>query len=46
MSAEYETTVRQASGADMPFFERYLSVWVALCIVAGIVFGKFIPGSV
>ena len=44
MSAQRETTVRRAAGADMPFFERYLSVWVALCIVAGIVFGKFIPG--
>ncbi|MGA9575857.1 MAG: ACR3 family arsenite efflux transporter [Lysobacterales bacterium] len=28
----------------MPFFERYLSIWVALCIVAGIVLGQFIPG--
>lgn len=28
----------------MPFFERYLSIWVALCIVAGIVFGQFMPG--
>ena len=28
----------------MPFFERYLSVWVALCIVVGILMGRFIPG--
>jgi len=28
----------------MPFFERYLSLWVALCIVAGIALGHFIPG--
>ena len=28
----------------MPFFERYLSIWVALCIVAGILLGKFLPG--
>ncbi|WP_233847969.1 ACR3 family arsenite efflux transporter [Paraburkholderia sp. HD33-4] len=28
------------------FFERYLSVWVALCIVAGIVLGKLLPGTV
>jgi len=27
----------------MPFFERYLSLWVALCIVAGIAMGQFIP---
>ena len=25
------------------FFERYLSVWVALCIIIGIVVGQFIP---
>ena len=28
----------------MPFFERYLSLWVALCIVAGIALGLFAPG--
>jgi len=28
----------------MPFFERYLSLWVALCIVAGITLGSFVPG--
>ncbi len=27
----------------MGFFERYLSVWVALCIVAGVAVGQFIP---
>lgn len=27
----------------MGFFERYLSVWVALCIVAGVVIGKLFP---
>ncbi|MFC1680789.1 ACR3 family arsenite efflux transporter [Pseudomonadota bacterium] len=27
----------------MGFFERYLTVWVALCIVAGIALGKFAP---
>ncbi|MDX2418486.1 MAG: ACR3 family arsenite efflux transporter [Xanthomonadales bacterium] len=44
MSTQSETTVRRAAGADMPFFERYLTAWVALCIVAGIVLGKLIPG--
>jgi ACR3 family arsenite transporter len=28
----------------MGFFERYLTVWVGLCIVAGIVLGKLAPG--
>lgn len=27
----------------MSIFERYLSVWVALCIIAGITLGQFIP---
>jgi len=31
------------SSAKMPFFERYLSLWVALCIVAGILLGQFLP---
>jgi ACR3 family arsenite transporter len=26
------------------FFERYLTVWVALCIIAGIVLGQLLPG--
>ncbi|MEF3366033.1 ACR3 family arsenite efflux transporter [Methylocystis sp. 9N] len=28
----------------MTIFERYLSVWVALCIVAGVALGHFLPG--
>ncbi|WP_020177243.1 ACR3 family arsenite efflux transporter [Methyloferula stellata] len=28
----------------MSFFERYLTIWVALCIVAGIAFGQLAPG--
>lgn len=26
------------------FFERYLTVWVALCMVTGVLIGKFLPG--
>jgi len=26
------------------FFERYLTIWVALCMLSGILIGKFIPG--
>ena len=29
----------------MNIFERYLTVWVGLCIVGGIVLGKFAPGA-
>ena len=44
MSVQCETTGRRAVGAEMPFFERYLSLWVALCIVAGIALGRLLPG--
>ena len=30
--------------APMSLFERYLTVWVALCIVAGIAAGQWLPG--
>ncbi|MBB3261132.1 ACR3 family arsenite transporter [Paraburkholderia bannensis] len=37
--------VRQsASKPAIGFFERYLTVWVALCIVAGILLGQALPG--
>jgi len=25
------------------FFQRYLTVWVALCMIAGVLIGKFLP---
>ena len=28
----------------MSIFERYLTVWVALCIVVGVALGHFLPG--
>jgi ACR3 family arsenite transporter len=28
----------------MNFFERYLTVWVGLCIIAGVLLGQFLPG--
>jgi ACR3 family arsenite transporter len=33
-----------AGNKGISFFERYLTAWVALCIVAGIVLGKVVPG--
>jgi ACR3 family arsenite transporter len=30
----------------MGFFERYLSLWVTLCIVGGVVLGKLLGGSI
>lgn len=44
MSAQCEVAVKQAAGAPMSVFERYLTVWVFLCIVAGVVLGQALPG--
>src|SRR5665811_598434 len=44
MSAQCEVTGKRAAGAPMSVFERYLTVWVALCIVVGIALGQFLPG--
>ena len=35
---------KQTETAPMSVFERYLTVWVFLCIVAGIALGQFFPG--
>jgi ACR3 family arsenite transporter len=32
------------AGSQLSFFEKYLTLWVALCIVAGIALGKLFPG--
>ncbi|MCE1244295.1 ACR3 family arsenite efflux transporter [Oryzomicrobium sp.] len=45
MSAvQCEVTAKVATGAPMSVFERYLTVWVFLCIVVGIVAGQAAPG--
>lgn len=36
-------TQKTKPSGKMSFFDRYLSVWVALCIVAGIAIGKLLP---
>ena len=43
MSAQCEVTAMAAAGAPMSVFERYLSVWVFLCIVAGVMLGQILP---
>ena len=45
MSVQCEVTAKQAAAAPMSVFERYLTVWVLLCIVAGIALGQFFPGA-
>src|SRR5512135_3747843 len=43
MSVQCEVTAKAAAGAPMSVFERYLTVWVFLCIVAGIALGQLFP---
>jgi ACR3 family arsenite transporter len=44
MSARCEVATKPAAGAPMGVFERYLTLWVALCIATGIVLGQLLPG--
>ncbi len=46
MSAQCEIAIKAGAGAPMSVFERYLTLWVFLCIVAGIVLGQVAPGPV
>ena len=34
-----------AARPAISFFERYLTLWVALCIVAGVALGQWLPGA-
>jgi arsenite transporter len=45
MSSACETGAKKAAGSPMGLFERYLSVWVFLCIGAGIGLGQWRPGA-
>jgi len=45
MTAQCEIAAKAAAGAPMSVFERYLSVWVFLCIVAGIALGQLLPDA-
>lgn len=31
---------------EMSFFDRYLTVWVGLCMIVGLLMGRFIPGPI
>jgi len=44
MSAQCEVIGKQAAHAPLGFFERYLTVWVFICIVVGIGLGQLLPG--
>ncbi len=43
MTAQCEIAAKAGAGAPMSVFERYLSLWVFLCIVAGITLGQLAP---
>ena len=45
MSSQCETTGKRAGGAPMGFFERYLTLWVFICILIGIGLGHLAPGA-
>ncbi len=44
MATVNDATCAPSSKASMSIFERYLTLWVGLCIVGGIVLGKIAPG--
>ncbi len=43
MSAQCEVTGKRHAGNKISFFERYLTIWVFLCIVTGIALGYWQP---
>ncbi|MBI4998037.1 MAG: ACR3 family arsenite efflux transporter [Rhodocyclales bacterium] len=46
MSAQCEVTAKVVAGAPMSLFERWLTLWVFLCILFGIALGQFLPEPV
>jgi arsenite transporter len=45
MTTSHTTAVAGGAAPAIGFFERYLTVWVALCIIAGILLGQAFPGA-
>ena len=44
MGAARKTAAEKADGVPMSVFERYLTIWVFLCIVTGVALGQLLPG--
>ena len=44
MSAQSKVIGKRAAVAPLNLFERYLTAWVAICIVIGIALGQGLPG--
>src|SRR6056297_200018 len=40
---ESENKLKNTAGSGLNFFEKYLSIWVALCIITGILIGRNLP---
>ena len=45
MSSQCEVIGKHAAGAPLGFFERYLTLWVFLCIIGGTLLGLFAPAA-
>jgi ACR3 family arsenite transporter len=45
MTTTHTTAVAGGAAPAIGFFERYLTVWVVLCIVVGILLGRAFPGA-
>ncbi|MBK1721480.1 ACR3 family arsenite efflux transporter [Thiocystis violacea] len=43
MSVQCEIAIKEAAGAPMSVFERWLTLWVGLCILVGIGLGQWFP---
>src|SRR5690349_20943698 len=43
MNSQSATAVAIPEAKRLAFFERYLTVWVMLCMVVGVAFGKALP---
>ena len=43
MTAQCDISARRSAGAQLGVFERYLTLWVFLCIIAGIGLGHLFP---
>ena len=36
--------MKKKNNSGISFFQRYLTIWVMLCMVLGILIGKYLPG--
>ena len=43
MSKTNKTKLKNTAEGGLNFFERYLSIWVALCIISGVLIGRNFP---